>query len=381
MDSTDAAAAADSLDTIDTLQSSSLRTPSPAASARPPVTDIDRQRILWQQWQQKDKEEAEARARERSNTETGIKALQGEQATLEQSAQTHRDEAQDLIKAQDELAKMKNNQPKNVMKQSPLFLGMMALAGGLTKQSGATMLGAMNGMVQGLSQGNQKQFEDANAQYEQQFQMLKDKVNLIKDTYSEYLDAYGNTLQGQEAAWRIANANAGLDEKSAIASAKSKEDIFKLWETMDKNEEERQHQLAQAEYWRGIVDARRKAAAGGGAGGKSTLLDTKRIAELRRLPLKDMDARLKSLRDEQVSIKRKYDQFSPLSKEDNAKMVELEGEIDALTKEREERAKALGEIPDTDYADIVRALKAQGKSSPSEDDIVSTWRMANENAG
>jgi hypothetical protein len=104
---------------------------------------------------------------------------------------------------------------KFVMQQSPLFLGLAALAGGFFKTGPITALSAMNGAVQGIKQGDRQAYDDAMQKYQDVLKGMLMKFQERDQQYDALQKQYGLSLEGQQMAWRQANARYQIDAKEA----------------------------------------------------------------------------------------------------------------------------------------------------------------------
>jgi hypothetical protein len=149
-----------------------------------------------------------------------------------------------------------------VMQQSPLFLAMAALAGGFQRSSSITALGSMNGMVQGILKGDRQQFEDAQTKYQQQYESMKEKWATRDKIFNELEKAYGDSAEGMQRRWQIANAAIGEDEKTSEQSLKYMGELRKLEQQQQEKQQEWQervrHDKAEEAHMRAEEDIQRE---------------------------------------------------------------------------------------------------------------------------
>lgn len=143
---------------------------------------------------------------------------------------------------------------------------LTALGGALTRQSGIAMLGAMNGVVQGIQQGAENKYNDAMDQWQKAYDQMKHHMDTTREVYNTYLDAYKGRIDAQDIAIQHTNSVMGTQvqkEQMKIGSAK---DIFnakeKAWDSvmkygvaMAKIHEQRAARLqAEGAYNQGVID-------------------------------------------------------------------------------------------------------------------------------
>jgi hypothetical protein len=94
--------------------------------------------------------------------------------------------------------------PEIMKSMAPMML-LTALGGAFTKQSGMTMLGAMNGIVQGINKGDAEGRDRAWQQYQDTYKQWKDKVDEAHRIYEEHKAALGDNAFADMQAQKFAN--------------------------------------------------------------------------------------------------------------------------------------------------------------------------------
>lgn len=132
---------------------------------------------------------------------------------------------------------------KFVMKQSPIFLGLAALAGSAFHTGALTSLSAMNGAVQGMVKGDRQAYDDAMAQYQEQLHAMLLKFQMRDAAYEAGMKSYGFSAEGLQAAMRHANALIGIDQHESDQLQKDYDTTRQLMFTAKENEANRQNAL------------------------------------------------------------------------------------------------------------------------------------------
>jgi tetratricopeptide (TPR) repeat protein len=106
--------------------------------------------------------------------------------------------------------------PEIMKSMAPMML-LTALGGKFTKQSGMTMLGAMNGMVQGINKGDEAGRDRAWQQYQDTYKQWKDKVDEAHRVYEQHKAALGDNAFADMQAQKFANQLIG-DENEQMSN-------------------------------------------------------------------------------------------------------------------------------------------------------------------
>lgn len=133
-------------------------------------------------------------------TDQATKAEQGIEGAAKQRAAMEAEQQPDQFNQTPPQTTMT---PQIMQSMAPLMI-FTALGGAFTKQSGMTMLGAMNGMVQGINKGDEEGRERAWQQYQDTYQKWKDKVEESHRIYEEHKAALGDTVFADQAAQKFA---------------------------------------------------------------------------------------------------------------------------------------------------------------------------------
>lgn len=124
-------------------------------------------------------------------------------------------------------------QNHKILDTMPWLIGLVALGGKATGLHARTMLGATNGMVQGLLKGQKDAFDQASKQYEDSRQKLLDTWKLQMEYYNTLYRSYGDQANAKEQAIKVARdlANDQWNHayKEQLAQQKEGMDEFKAW--------------------------------------------------------------------------------------------------------------------------------------------------------
>lgn len=162
-----------------------------------------------------DDEMGNAKAEQAKARET-LMAMQGPmQANLKAAQDANTDYAHTLHDRAATIESTVGNTPKDrmklVMQQSPLFLGLAALAGGQFHTGATTGLAAMNGAVKGIIEGDQLAYQDAITKYKAALQEMQMKFDLQDKEYTAAQKNFGLSAEGNQLALQFANAKLGWD--------------------------------------------------------------------------------------------------------------------------------------------------------------------------
>jgi hypothetical protein len=128
-----------------------------------------------------------------------------ESAALSKQSQIGEAEAADISHTYQQMESATPPQRNTrVMDMAPLFIGLAAIGGRMSGIHAKTMLSATNGMVQGILQGNEKAFQDAQSQFEQSQKRLMEMSQLRQQYYETLYRAYGDTANAKEKAIKAA---------------------------------------------------------------------------------------------------------------------------------------------------------------------------------
>lgn len=86
------------------------------------------------------------------------------------------------------------------MHMTPTLAILAAIGGALTRTSAIAMLGATNGIVQGVTQGNENLYRDSVNKWQTQYDRLKDHAKTVQDVYQGYIDSYKGRADAAEKA-------------------------------------------------------------------------------------------------------------------------------------------------------------------------------------
>lgn len=114
-----------------------------------------------------------------------------------------------------------------VMALSPYLIGLAALGGKATGLHAKTMLGAVNGMTQGLIQGSEQKYQDARKNYDDAYQRWLDKFTLQQKIYAEMRQVYKGRIDADMKALEFARKATGDSHRVDM-------DEFRKWEETQK---------------------------------------------------------------------------------------------------------------------------------------------------
>lgn len=96
---------------------------------------------------------------------------------------------------------------------APLLIGLAALGGKATGLSAVSMLGATNGMVEGLIKGNEEKYREQKAAYDQSYSQWLDKWKQQQQIYNEMRQVYKGRVDADLKALQFARQVTGDNAK------------------------------------------------------------------------------------------------------------------------------------------------------------------------
>lgn len=96
---------------------------------------------------------------------------------------------------------------------APLLIGLAALGGKAAGLHATTMLGATNGMVEGLIKGNEQKYRDQKASYDAAYQQYRDKWDQQNKIYNEMRQVYKGRVDADLRALQFARQVTGDNAK------------------------------------------------------------------------------------------------------------------------------------------------------------------------
>jgi hypothetical protein len=103
---------------------------------------------------------------------------------------------------------------------APFLIGLAALGGKAVGLHATTMLGATNGMVQGLIQGNEQKYKDQRTAYDQAYQQYREKFDAQNKIFNEMRQVYKGRVDADLKALQFARQVTGDNSKVDEADAK-----------------------------------------------------------------------------------------------------------------------------------------------------------------
>lgn len=104
-------------------------------------------------------------------------------------------------------------QPQGLTAVAPLLIGLAALGGKAAGIHATTMLGATNGMVEGLIKGSQQKYQDQKQAYDTAYQQWQDKWSQQQKIYNEMRQVYKGRVDADLKALQFARQVTGDNAK------------------------------------------------------------------------------------------------------------------------------------------------------------------------
>lgn len=122
----------------------------------------------------------------------------------------------------DDASKQEPQRNMGIMATMPYIVGLAALGGKAAGLHAKTMLGGVNGMVQGTIQGNEKAYADSKKKYDDAYQRWLDKFTQQQKLYNEMRQVYKGRIDADQKALEFAR-RATNDE------SRDKHNDFRNW--------------------------------------------------------------------------------------------------------------------------------------------------------
>lgn len=110
----------------------------------------------------------------------------------------------------------------SVLSLAPFLIGLTALGGKAAGLHARVMLGATNGMMQGMLKGNEQKYQDEKKKYDDAYQRWYDKFTMQQKLYAEMRQVYKGRIDADIKALDFARKATGDQEKTSM-------DSFKKW--------------------------------------------------------------------------------------------------------------------------------------------------------
>ena len=131
----------------------------------------------------------------------------------------------------DEASRAEPQRNMGVMATMPYLVGLAALGGKAAGLHAKTMLGGVNGMVQGIMQGNEKAYTDAKKKYDDAYQRWLDKFTQQQKLYSEMRQVYKGRIDADMKALEFARK--ATNDATAHGDKVTHEDFLKWKQEQD----------------------------------------------------------------------------------------------------------------------------------------------------
>jgi hypothetical protein len=119
---------------------------------------------------------------------------------------------------------------------APFLIGLAALGGKAVGLHATTMLGATNGMVQGLIQGSEQKYKDQRTAYDQAYQQYREKFDAQNKIFNEMRQVYKGRVDADLKALQFARQVTGDNSKVEQADAKHWLEVQKYDESVRKHD-------------------------------------------------------------------------------------------------------------------------------------------------
>lgn len=245
--------------------------------------------------------------------------------------------AQEASATQQTMGQLQSLQPPQrdhkILDTMPWLIGLVALGGKATGLHAKTMLGATNGMVQGLLQGQKDAFDKASQQYETSRQKLLDTWKMQTEYYNQIYRAYGDQANAKEQAIKVArdlsNDQWNHSYKEQLAQQKESMDETKAWymqqNLMTKIEQfDAKQQIAQLRLNIEQQNANtRQADATSKASLRQAQIDKLVKTSTGPAATKQIDGMITDIGKQMTALKKKYSDIEAMSPEDKQKYDDL----------------------------------------------------------
>jgi hypothetical protein len=132
----------------------------------------------------------------------------------------------------------------SIMSVAPYLVGLAALGGKMTGLHATTMLGATNGMVKGLIQGNEQAYTDQKKAYDEAYQRWLDKWKQQKQIYDEMRQVYKSRIDADLRALQFTRQVMGDSAKVTQNDVKNFQNAQTIADKFQKTSETIRHDKA-----------------------------------------------------------------------------------------------------------------------------------------
>ncbi len=132
----------------------------------------------------------------------------------------------------------------SIMSVAPYLIGLAALGGKMTGLHATTMLGATNGMVKGLIQGNEQAYKDQKQKYDEAYQRWLDKWSQQQKIYNEMRQVYKGRIDADLKALQFARQVMGDNAKVTQNDVKNYQNSQSIADKFQKTNETIRHDKA-----------------------------------------------------------------------------------------------------------------------------------------
>lgn len=181
----------------------------------------------------------------------GKQAAQGAETELESADKSKADlatgEVSELQRQQSAISDLFQKYPARqvfygtAMQAAPIIGILAALGGKAAGLSGTAMLGALNGMAQGINEGSEENFKAALDKWKEQLQEYRERNEQQQQMYKVMLDAYSSRADAAQKArdFALTMTNDAFDQKQMAVK-----DSMNIWDMRTKQIEEAQRMTA-----------------------------------------------------------------------------------------------------------------------------------------
>lgn len=149
----------------------------------------------------------------------------------------------------------------SVLSLAPFLIGLTALGGKATGLHARVMLGATNGMMQGVLKGNEQRYQDEKKKYDDAYQRWYDKFTMQQKLYAEMRQVYKGRIDADIKALDFARKATGDQQKVSMDEFKKWLETQKLAERFQIENDKVDHNKALEGIARQKVDAAKQAQA------------------------------------------------------------------------------------------------------------------------
>lgn len=131
----------------------------------------------------------------------------------------------------DDASRQEPQRNMGVMATMPYLVGLAALGGKAAGLHAKTMLGGVNGMVQGIMQGNEKAYTDSKKKYDDAYQRWLDKFQQQQKLFTEMRQVYKGRIDADMKALEFARK--ATNDATSHSDKVTQQDLFRWKQEQD----------------------------------------------------------------------------------------------------------------------------------------------------